>query len=272
MSDTPAELSSGSWLPVPSTPKGIEANPRLMSDEDLAQFVSGVFVKFRAVIPYVIELRRRFAKLPRGKANIAGCATWMEFCERVLHRTDRAVRKAIALDEHRLALTQVPTLPTLPDMQSNRQMQLRAFKQQHPEYKGKSNREVDKAIQQTGWEFDPTRTGDTYHYLSSQEKWTPGSYVTKNRNNGMGIDRLRQRAGSLGIPCSIGTDDFGLDIAVRFRELTEAEAKSLLDCHLGKAIAIKFNRLSEANARALLERLAAVRRRPPRLKRKGSRK
>jgi hypothetical protein len=70
--------------------------PGEMADENLASFVQDSLVRFSKVIPYVIELRNRFGALPRGKANISGCVTWTEFCQKVLHRTDRAVRKAIA--------------------------------------------------------------------------------------------------------------------------------------------------------------------------------
>lgn len=70
-----------------------------MSNERLAEFVQDTFVKIQSALPYIIELRRRFSELPRGKANILGCQTWAEFCEQRLHRTDRAVRKAIAAEK-----------------------------------------------------------------------------------------------------------------------------------------------------------------------------
>jgi protein gp37 len=85
------ELSSGSLAP-----------PSNLSDEDLAVVVRDGCRQFKRLIPYVAELRNRFEDRPRGKANIMGCNTWTEFCEKVLDRTDRAVRKALAVaaDEH----------------------------------------------------------------------------------------------------------------------------------------------------------------------------
>lgn len=93
---------------APSTPEAmvglpflsaIETDPGQMSDDDLAQLVAYAFAKISGVVPYILELRRRFAKLPRGHAHICGCRTWTQFCEQVLHRTDSAVRKAIAAEK-----------------------------------------------------------------------------------------------------------------------------------------------------------------------------
>jgi hypothetical protein len=74
--------------------------PKAMGDEELADYVIGtyesIFKKIKAAIPYIEELRARFAKAPRGKANIAGCNKWGEFCERKLERTASAIRKAIS--------------------------------------------------------------------------------------------------------------------------------------------------------------------------------
>jgi hypothetical protein len=69
-----------------------------METEALARFVADAFTKLKSALPYIAELRERFAKLPRGKANVMGCRTWTQFCERVLHRTDSAVRKLLAAD------------------------------------------------------------------------------------------------------------------------------------------------------------------------------
>jgi hypothetical protein len=67
-----------------------------MPTDQLAQLVVRRFNAFKEFLPYLAELRKRFNELPRGHANIAGCRTWTEFCENVLGRTDRAVRKALA--------------------------------------------------------------------------------------------------------------------------------------------------------------------------------
>lgn len=82
----------------PGSPVVPKAKPTDMSTEDLAAFVADTFAKLKTALPYIIELRERFAELPRGKANVMGCRTWTEFCSKVLHRTDSAVRKAIATE------------------------------------------------------------------------------------------------------------------------------------------------------------------------------
>jgi hypothetical protein len=77
------------------TKEGSEAELSSASNEQLAEIVISGCVQFKKILPYVAELRERFAALPRGNANIAGCKTWTEFCEKKLDRTDRAVRKAL---------------------------------------------------------------------------------------------------------------------------------------------------------------------------------
>lgn len=44
--------------------------------------------------PMIAELRDLFMKLKPGE-KIAGCSTWTDYCERVLHRTDRRVRQIL---------------------------------------------------------------------------------------------------------------------------------------------------------------------------------
>ncbi|HEV2522713.1 MAG TPA: hypothetical protein VGT24_10070 [Candidatus Acidoferrales bacterium] len=72
------------------------SGPQAMDNEALALFVVDGLKKFSRLLPYVRELRDRFEALPRGNANIMGCRTWNEFCERNLDRTPSAVRKALA--------------------------------------------------------------------------------------------------------------------------------------------------------------------------------
>jgi hypothetical protein len=79
---------------VPGSPE-----PGQMENEALAIFVRDGLKKFSKLVPYVRELKSRFAALPRGKADIMGCHTWKEFCESVLDRTPSAVRKALAEDK-----------------------------------------------------------------------------------------------------------------------------------------------------------------------------
>ena len=49
--------------------------PASMADEPLAEIVVSGCKKFRTLIPYVIELRKRFNSKIRGNADIAGCKT-----------------------------------------------------------------------------------------------------------------------------------------------------------------------------------------------------
>jgi hypothetical protein len=42
--------------------------------------------------PMITQLRQHFMKLKSGE-TIAGCRTWTEYCEKVLHRSDRRVRQ-----------------------------------------------------------------------------------------------------------------------------------------------------------------------------------
>jgi hypothetical protein len=67
-----------------------------MSDDSLVDIVIAGCQQFHNLIPHVIELRERFNSRPRGAANIAGCQTWTEFCEKKLDRKIRAVQTAIA--------------------------------------------------------------------------------------------------------------------------------------------------------------------------------
>ena len=71
--------------------------PASLADEPLAEMVIAGCKKFRTLIPYVIELRERFSRQIRGNANIAGCKTWTEFCEKHLDRTTSAVQRAMAV-------------------------------------------------------------------------------------------------------------------------------------------------------------------------------
>ena len=83
---------------IPFEPGKIPASPDLSaaSNDELADYVIGAFSTIREALPYIAELRNRFAALQRGRADIKGCATWTEFCETHLHRTGSAVRKALA--------------------------------------------------------------------------------------------------------------------------------------------------------------------------------
>lgn len=112
--------------------------------EELASIVIGAFTKIREVLPYVLELRKRFADAPKGKAGIAGCNTWEEFCGKHLHRTPSALRLAF-----QTADVENPAAKFAPA--SNRKLKRIAFKAQHPEFENRSNKEVDSAIHKAGF-------------------------------------------------------------------------------------------------------------------------
>lgn len=77
-----------------------------IADECLTDYIrqnfSGSLLSLRTLAPFIKEIRRRFRCLPRKRGvdgnfkMIAGCRTFKEFCSKVLNRTDRAVRYAIA--------------------------------------------------------------------------------------------------------------------------------------------------------------------------------
>src|SRR5690348_1257193 len=213
-----------------------------MQDEPLAALVIDGCQQFKRVIPYVIELRRRFQKRPRGKANIAGCKTWEEFCEKRLDRGVRAVQIAVhnyaeqailgetdwisernfcpskkrsfdtpdAIGEARAVqgLTDPygyfrcskcnffhldkahsrrnnPADSSPPEPQeSNRKRKRAMFLEEHPEFVGKSNKEIDSAI----WK---TRLGENSPTVDTA------------------LTRLREKAGEIRVRHSIGADDGG---------------------------------------------------------------
>jgi len=61
----------------------------------LTELDAALCVKLKERKAEIEELRDYFKDL-KGKETIAGCKTWAEFCEKKLHRTDRAVRKMLA--------------------------------------------------------------------------------------------------------------------------------------------------------------------------------
>jgi hypothetical protein len=75
-----------------------------MTDKQLVARVKSGFKKIKAELPYILELKNRFAALPRGSANICGCKTWKTFCIEHLHRTPRAVAYALAEENETVAV------------------------------------------------------------------------------------------------------------------------------------------------------------------------
>ena len=81
-------------------PAELSSAPSNLSNAELVQTVVGAFTKIKEALPFILELKSRFAALPPG-IKIAGCETWTAFCTNVLHRSDRAIRKAIAAQSGR---------------------------------------------------------------------------------------------------------------------------------------------------------------------------
>jgi hypothetical protein len=69
--------------------------PESLTISELVEIAVGTFQRIQDSMPYIIELRKRFKSAPRGKADIGGCDTWEQFCEKHLHRTASAIRKAL---------------------------------------------------------------------------------------------------------------------------------------------------------------------------------
>jgi hypothetical protein len=67
-----------------------------MTDSELVHRVKQGFQKIHDELPWIVELRKRFANRPRGKANISGCKTWIEFCTTVLNRSPRTIQRLLS--------------------------------------------------------------------------------------------------------------------------------------------------------------------------------
>lgn len=73
--------------------------PESLTTEQLVEIAAGTFQRVQDSMSYIVELRKRFKAAPRGKAHIAGCDTWEQFCEKHLHRTASAIRKALQTED-----------------------------------------------------------------------------------------------------------------------------------------------------------------------------
>jgi hypothetical protein len=75
---------------------GDKHTPQSMDSDSLAAHVETTWLSaFSTLRPFVEELWKRFEELKAGE-TIAGCKTRKEYCERILHRTPRAVRYMLA--------------------------------------------------------------------------------------------------------------------------------------------------------------------------------
>ena len=126
-----------------------------MTVDKLANFVIEGIKKFEYYLPFVRALKAKVRLIPRDSKNrfkvpLKGCYSWGEFCRKYLDRTRQAVDQAIDEPEF-----------------SNRELKRRAWKAEHPEDEGKSNREVDTAIQREHHKAPkgPTLSGTARHAI-----------------------------------------------------------------------------------------------------------
>jgi hypothetical protein len=86
----------------------------MMTDDELAGIVVGMFSKMRDYLPYIVALKDRFNdgnrdSLNRLRAPIRGCRTWKEFCKSVLGVTPQAIRDAIRSKQLRATTVDLAT-------------------------------------------------------------------------------------------------------------------------------------------------------------------
>jgi hypothetical protein len=97
-----------------------------MYDEQLVEIVERLcFSPIRSATPYIAELRARFARRKRGHAHIANCATWEQFCLKVLHRKPNTIRDL--LREYRAESNRGRKKPTHPDLMAMLSMLMTKF-------------------------------------------------------------------------------------------------------------------------------------------------
>jgi hypothetical protein len=95
------EISSGSTAlsySVPSSAQREKLAKRVekLVDEAFSMY-EGSLKKLRELRPMIAQLRQQFMEL-KPNEKIARCRTWTEYCERVLHRTDRRIRQILEGD------------------------------------------------------------------------------------------------------------------------------------------------------------------------------
>jgi len=71
----------------------LAAKVKGLVDEIFSAYEQGV-KKLRELRPLLAELRGHFMRLESDE-KIAGCHSWSDYCQRVLHRTDRRIRQVI---------------------------------------------------------------------------------------------------------------------------------------------------------------------------------
>ncbi len=95
------------------------SSPESLTTEQLVEVATGAFQRLQDSMPFIIELRKRFNAAPRGKANISGCNTWEQFCEKHLHRTASALRKALQEEKPKKRQTKAQYAAALAERTTN---------------------------------------------------------------------------------------------------------------------------------------------------------
>jgi hypothetical protein len=98
-------------------------DPRKLDNDTLAKFVASlagsIAEQLEGLQPYYVELRQRFHHIRKGEA-ILGCPTWGEYCDRVLHRTRRAINYWLAGGNP--VSKRQPALPAAPERETVSQL------------------------------------------------------------------------------------------------------------------------------------------------------
>jgi len=93
------ELASGSAKVSRSVGPSVEREKLAAQVEKLAVEAFRTYEqslkKLAELRPLIAQLREAFMNLQSGE-KIAGCKTWTDFCQRVLHRTDRRIRQILS--------------------------------------------------------------------------------------------------------------------------------------------------------------------------------
>jgi hypothetical protein len=226
-----------------------------------AQLVARINENVTSIGKSLSELRplieEAWRRLESGK-TVYGCKTKIQFCDKVLHKTDRAVqymlkggnsKRSIPANHRNVSPPAPPSAPEMPSLEAIRRA---AFLKLHPEYVGKSIDEVDPAT----YKNDRQKFFDTWR---NAEPAPPPPPATSNRElkriefkrlhpacegkpNAEVDDaiykspvpvpaptvqnRLRSLAESLGAQCTIYPNAQGF--ALTFQVSTEEDAQDLL--------------------------------------------
>ena len=93
----PEEISGSTKL-SPAAQSSVQREKLAKRVEKLVQeafdMYDGSLKKLNELRPMIAQLRKQFMELKRGE-TIARCGTWTQYCQKVLHRTDRRIRQIL---------------------------------------------------------------------------------------------------------------------------------------------------------------------------------